>query len=901
MKKGNIKNTELGCINQNGIYIDGDILLDSERKFSPKYYLIIQIILAFVSVISTVSMASSFVFGGENKSSEIRLSVMIFYALAAVLMFGLLKCRNKKIKYASAAFSALHTAYLIFNFSAVKTGFFVAVDNYLVRANQPNSVWGSYLRSIPETDYSYYTEMFFIALTSLLAITTAASCIYRIDFPLLFITTFPFIELGLYWGWEAPPVCVLALVICWITILALHIINHTTNKAGKNNTFAVHERKKTFYFTSEKEKSKFYSIYIRFICILCAAVFLAIIIFSLITGFTRPDSFEKYRKNISKAVSNFSLSDLEKSLSDYDEVLDLFGVKTVGGTNGGVLGTTKSISFNGSTSLKVKTQAFNKAMYLRGYVAGVYSDNCWTPVDADEKDVKFDDYFSDANLWVQDMNYAIMQNCYREIQPQKISIDVKGASKKFAYAPYGALYTSDINSSGMKPTLESYVKLGDSSYSMYYYNLDVGTSWIDIQKDIIDRQWQETENNINNKSEKALKAIDDYQQFVYKNYSEIADSKALKKAYDDIINYYMPDYDKDYNNFDQVYEAIRKYFSDNFSYTLEPGVTPKGEDFIEYFLTVQKKGYCSYFATAGTELLRMFGFPARYTEGYMILPSQLGADSGDDPDKTYEINVKDKCAHAWAEVYIDEVGWIPAEFTPGYNNNNTNLSDEEKNIQTATSSSTQTKTATNAPDKTAVSGNSSAVISKNTSKPSSSDKSSSGNVSKKVTKASSPKVSAKNDNKNSAKKISGVFAGIILIVGGLAVIITGIILRRCIKLNEMKKKCFKGSENQRIKQILSFTLKYLKLIDIDSNLNVSDMQLCKILIQKCHEKNINDLDNRLYYLFETTVKAQMSNNKIKPEELNQAYKIMEYIASKTVLPRLTAIGKLAGMFIYCLY
>ena len=55
---------------------------------------------------------------------------------------------------------------------------------------------------------------------------------------------------------------VIGLFVCWVTVLALHIINHTTNKAGRKNTFAVHERKRTFYFTSEKaflrsEREKF--------------------------------------------------------------------------------------------------------------------------------------------------------------------------------------------------------------------------------------------------------------------------------------------------------------------------------------------------------------------------------------------------------------------------------------------------------------------------------------------------------------------------------------------------------------------------------------------------------------------------------------------------------------------
>ena len=48
--------------------------------------------------------------------------------------------------------------------------------------------------------------------------------------------------------------------------------------------------------------------------------------------------------------------------------------------NRGVLGKTAGISFNGSTALKVVTPKFSNTLYLRGYVAGVYNDNSWTPV-----------------------------------------------------------------------------------------------------------------------------------------------------------------------------------------------------------------------------------------------------------------------------------------------------------------------------------------------------------------------------------------------------------------------------------------------------------------------------------------------------------------------------------------
>ncbi|MGN0595282.1 MAG: transglutaminase domain-containing protein [Hominimerdicola sp.] len=885
MKKDKVKQIDLGCINQNGIYIEGDILLKSERKYTPKYYFLLQILLSLTAVLCTLSMTVSFI-TAANDSLNVNKIILFFYALISVVGFALLKHKSKFVKIGAGCFTAVQLFFLISNFSKIKTGLFVAVDSYFMRADQPNSVWGSYLSHVPKADYSYYLMYVFIAVTMLLALGTAISCIWKIDFPLLFISTFPFFELGIYWGWEAPALSVLGLMICWVLSISLHIINHTTNKAGRNNTFAVHERKKAFYFTSENEKAKFFTVYMRFVCILCAVIFLIEVNFSWITGFTRPEKFDTYRKNISNAMSNFSFNDLENAFSDYDGGLDLFGVKAVGGTNGGIMGTTEGISFNGSTALQVETNYFSNTMYLKGYVAGVYNDNCWTPVQVDEEEQKFDDYFTSANLWVQDLNYAIFQNKFANYSANEISVKVKGASKKFAYAPYGALYTSDINNSGMKPTVESYVGLGESDYSMYYFDSSsLGSNWINVSDNISNAYSEKTN---------ADTAIQEYENFVYNNYCEIADSNALQQAYDEIVNNYLnlSEYDGSENSwcFDEVYYAIKDYLADNYTYSLTPGVTPVGEDFIDYFLTVQKKGYCSYFATVGVELLRMFGYPARYVEGYMILSSQLGATDKNDDNKVYNINIKDKSAHSWAEVYIDGVGWIPAEFTPGYTDDNPNLTDEEKDPTITTSVTTTAKKVDGSSSKaetkktgTAKSNNSNAVSEKNT----------------KISSSSQSNTSSVAESED--KKISGVVKGIFVIIGVMIIVSAGFIIRRKMKLSQMENECNKGDENQRVKNIYRYTLKYLSLIDISCTQNLSDIQTGVVLTEICHKKGITDIDDKINTLCKLAVKAHMSGGKISADEAQKAYEIMKYISEKTIRPRLTTLGRIISMYVFGLY
>ncbi len=78
-------------------------------------------------------------------------------------------------------------------------------------------------------------------------------------------------------------------------------------------------------------------------------------------------------------------------------------------------------------------------------------------------------------------------------------------------------------------------------------------------------------------------------------------SDELDKAYKEILNEYLgvDIYHKGDWTYEEISTAIKNYFSDNFTYTLEPGVTPKGEDFIDYFLGTQKGGLLFIFRNSG--------------------------------------------------------------------------------------------------------------------------------------------------------------------------------------------------------------------------------------------------------------------------------------------------------------
>ncbi len=97
----------------------------------------------------------------------------------------------------------------------------------------------------------------------------------------------------------------------------------------------------------------------------------------------------------------------------------------------------------------------------------------------------------------------------------------------------------------------------------------------------------------------------------------------------------------------------------SFDYTRTPGPllgkVDSEEEFLDYFLLDSREGYCTYFATAFVLLARAQGLPARYVQGFCVPAEGRG-----------ETVVYSDLAHAWPEVYLEGIGWIPFEPTPGY-------------------------------------------------------------------------------------------------------------------------------------------------------------------------------------------------------------------------------------------
>ena len=89
-----------------------------------------------------------------------------------------------------------------------------------------------------------------------------------------------------------------------------------------------------------------------------------------------------------------------------------------------------------------------------------------------------------------------------------------------------------------------------------------------------------------------------------------------------------------------------------FVYTLEP--PPLGRDSVDEFLFDTRRGYCEHYSSAFVVLMRALDIPARVVTGYQ--GGEINA-----VDDYLEVRQRD--AHAWAEVWIAGEGWVRVDPT----------------------------------------------------------------------------------------------------------------------------------------------------------------------------------------------------------------------------------------------
>lgn len=829
MKKYKLQFNKNKTADSNGIIISEDIQFLNLRKRKRNYFKSIQCLILIISAFCSNFTAISFF-----PNLDIDKNVIGFIIITLSLAFGLLTCQQRTVRHLSTAYITLTVGYILYSIPSVANGFYVVLKAYMLNAKIPNNIS---LGAIDPKTYSQCATDFFAAFSIIVIFLLFIALIIKINFPLLFLTTFPLLEIGVYWGFKPTTIYVFGIVCCWIVTLSLQIINHNSNKAGRKNTFVINRRKKAFYLTSSTLKKQFFQTFIVFVSLLCIGAFTLVTGSAYLLGYQRPQKLNQVRNDVSDFTKNLTYQDFITILNN----INPFSSKSYGGINEGKLGDKDEIKFNGSTALEITVPLFRDTLYLKGYTAGEYKNNRWISNENPDSIQYLINIFNENNMYIQDFNFfqAKQTKVYRTKdgikEPDFINITVKNANKKYVYAPYAAKYSYNSNyySDEIIPQSWENIKLINEKYELPFYNI----AYLDDKLSNNSDHFNDLYIDVNGIERNISEEYDFYASYAY---MDPVESEVLDNAYDFISENYFHYYDNKFEKFRyfiEVKNAISQYFQDNYQYTLAPGKTPDGEDFIDYFLSEQNKGYCTYFASAGTMLMRKFGFPARYVEGYAVSPMEL---KNPNEDGLYNITVKDKSAHAWTEVFIKEIGWVPCEFTPGYGNQI--WANEDSSSKTDTSENNN--------------------LSKSESKPTNTIK-------------PDDAINKNTPDKTMVHTILSITISIIIFVS----IVLFCIIKRKYNLKKLRKTLNEPDKRKCVQNIYSCCLNYLRLVSISHDENITDKQFALKAEELCKKINIPDAGKNFVILTDIAVKACMSNEDISFDDCAAARQILKIIRS----------------------
>ena len=530
----------------------------------------------------------------------------------------------------------------------------------------------------------YCTTVFFILVSLPIICLLSYSVIHFQNLFLCLLSTFPYVEIGFYMGAAPNHFFAIMLFAFWVSMGAVHLANSGAYHKKEQNSFL--RRDNVFFPVSSMrfmvtEKIGF--------IVLCIVMIMSLGIDQLlqICNYQRSEQIKKLRSDAQTKFESMDLSDPE-SIFNFPAINNYMNAKRVVVRLGRQEKQEyKNVSISGLTFSELP----EGRIYLKYLTGEVYQENTWSMLPLEEyENSDIFELFQTLDYYPQDFLYEnVKLNSSRTLTMTMHNLNqVVSQSVPYGFMKNAALtYQHDnrftefateykiIKNQNYESILQNFVDYDELSDSFVYYCREqnraiyqdlvseADTSIKTLQFPVID--------GISSYSPETVEALIlceyGYRDFVYKHHTAVPDTEAMQNvraAYSDIIGSFNAQ-NATISETLELLQTLREAVSDQSSYTLSPGKTPADQDFVEYFLFENQKGYCMHYATAGVILARMAGIPARYCEGYLVDCTENNTlkKATVNGKSVYTMNVLDSNAHAWVEFYVNGWGWIPLEFT----------------------------------------------------------------------------------------------------------------------------------------------------------------------------------------------------------------------------------------------
>jgi hypothetical protein len=800
-------------------------------------------------------------------SIPINMGSILLYGLIFFILFGALAILPDRAMVALVPILGFYV-YLVSDYMTELTYGFQVVVNSIASSVSTAGVWAKYYDipdNIPTSEYATVFLLFCMFLvTCLVCISTIKlqSCI------LGFVITFPFIECGLYFGLVPDYVSFFMVVCYWIALLSMALSGYRKSNQNKSTGFvrignSFYAKSNSNFHISEKVG--------LFTILMCIATVLLANTFVSISNYERSTKIDSVRDNVKESFENLSVDNMPYLLSRLSSLLQSGN----NGTFNGTLGQKDTIEYDDVEKLTVTVDALpQNDIYLKGYVGSEYTGQSWDKLNDKVFKTTLFDSFKESAIYPQNLAYCLVDK--KIFDTYTMTISPVNANLRTTYTPYFSSILNDYSCDG-----DSTIK----SQNRDTYSFDV----VNIP---YDRIYNNTTLNPNsNSSVTVLSSTVDfdfqgYLSFVNENYLQVDDSESMENV-KSIFNAYLSKYNLDFDTFKEkasTYEKlnyITEFLCYNYDYTLSPGKTPVGEDYVEYFLTQMDAGFCSHFASAGTILCRMLGIPARYAEGYYIPQSKF--------EESYTVTVEDNMAHAWAEIYIVGMGWINYDFTPGFNNNPTkadlmNAPDVPNDIEMEQSTEEVTQ-----PIETTVSEvDYDTENSEVTSEPPVGE----NQEDTAITTPPEEQDTETPQNPNSGKVLK-IIKNIVIFLVIVALIVLGVLYRRKRILQNRNKKISSRDGRRSVLSAYDYTLSLLSFIGFTRDEHTQHLEFAKTVSENLKYAK------KFQRVTELVLQMDLSNDGLTNDEKLFVVKFSETLAN-TIYDKQNKLGKFIMKYLMCL-
>ena len=454
----------------------------------------------------------------------------------------------------------------------------------------------------------------------------------RSGFWIRFLVTFPFLECGLYFGIETSSIAVFMMIFFWIGTIALARRKPSRRMAASQGISA---QLQLSFLTDNEQRMTTHETGTAFI--LAGALMLALTALHSSANYVRTEEMNQKRKDLRDFYRNITIDDV---MGVFDRLPGSFGPNVV--TDEVDLLQNGDLHFDGRPALHLSIggAAAVDDYYMRGVVRSEYTGRGWgIPSNAYRRNQRLFRRLTEENRMPQTLFHSDHADELRTPEGKfpVVRCEVHALNKENVnYLPYQSIF--DI---GTRYRYDTETELNSTENYTFWILNNAKFNWPDIAEQSAPSQ---------------EKIVSSYEKFVEEEYLKLPDTEAIHRIAEAAKPYMPPDN----LPLDQQLAAIRDYIWERADYSLQPGAQPQDQDFVEYFLTTGRKGFCAHYASAAVVLCRMCGIPARYCQGYVLTQNDfLLGRTGED----YEINIPDYQAHAWAEIYVKGYGWIPFEFT----------------------------------------------------------------------------------------------------------------------------------------------------------------------------------------------------------------------------------------------